>query len=93
VCAQSSPNGATSIRFSTDGKTLHVGSHDVDAATGAVTAAEHAEGAPSARDPLGGRIAHGSQLIAFPDRARSGIAVDDRFLVSYPGCHERVSGR
>lgn len=33
------PNGATSIRFSTDGKTLHVGSHDVDAATGAVTTA------------------------------------------------------
>lgn len=33
------PNGATSIRFSADGKTLHLGSHDVDAATGAVATA------------------------------------------------------
>jgi hypothetical protein len=33
------PNGATSIRFSADGKTLHLGSHDVDPATGAVTTA------------------------------------------------------
>lgn len=34
------PNGATQIRFSSDGKTLHVGTHDVDAATGAVTTAK-----------------------------------------------------
>lgn len=33
------PNGATAIRFSADGKTLHLGSHDVDAATGAATTA------------------------------------------------------
>jgi hypothetical protein len=37
--AVSVPNGAASIRFSADGKTLHLGSHDVDAATGAVTTA------------------------------------------------------
>jgi len=34
------PNGATQIRFSADGKTLHVGTHVVDAATGAVTTAK-----------------------------------------------------
>lgn len=34
------PNGATAIRFSADGKTLHLGSHDVDAATGSVTTAK-----------------------------------------------------
>jgi len=43
-------NGATSIQFSADGKTLHVGSHEVDAATGAVTtAAAPADLAPWAR--------------------------------------------
>jgi hypothetical protein len=40
ILAVQLPNGATSIRFSLDGKTLHVGSHDVDAATGAVTTAK-----------------------------------------------------
>jgi hypothetical protein len=34
------PNGATQIRFSADGRTLHLGSHDVDAATGVVTTAK-----------------------------------------------------
>lgn len=44
------PNGATSIRFSADGKTLHLGSHDVEAATGAVTTARApADLAPWAR--------------------------------------------
>jgi len=33
------PNGATSIQFSADSRTLHLGSHDVDASTGAVTTA------------------------------------------------------
>lgn len=33
------PNGATAIRFAGDGKTLHVGSHNVDTTTGAVTTA------------------------------------------------------
>jgi hypothetical protein len=33
------PNEATAIRFSPDGKTLHVGMHAVDATTGAVTTA------------------------------------------------------